>query len=271
LFFVAPQKGLLLRILFIGDVVGSPGRRILKECLPSLKHQYAPDLTIANGENLAGGLGATPQLVREITDYGIEIVTMGNHTWRRAELVSGINNLDNVVRPANYPPDSPGQGSIVYDARSGRRVAVFNLVGRIFMEPFDCPFRTGYKMAEKLKAQTPIIILDMHAEATSEKIAVATYLDGKVSAVLGTHTHVQTADERILPGGTAFITDVGMTGPHDSIIGMKPEQVLTRFITGIPSRFEVADSNLRINAVFLEIDDHTGKALSIERISRSCG
>jgi len=259
-----------LRILFIGDVVGSPGRRILKECLPPLKQQYWPDLTIANGENLAGGLGATPQLVREITGYGVQVVTMGNHTWRRAEFIAGIYDLDNVVRPANYPPDTPGVPSLIYEIGDGRRVGVLNLLGRIYMEPFDCPFRIGLQMVEKLRQQTPCIILDMHAEATSEKMAIGWYLDGRLSAVLGTHTHVQTADERILPQGTAYITDVGMTGPHDSIIGMKPEQVLTRFVTGVPARFEVADRNLCLNAVFVEIDDRTGKATSIERIFRHC-
>lgn len=264
------EKGFTLRILFIGDVVGGPGRRILKECLPSLKAEYTPDLTIANGENLAGGLGATPQLVREITDYGVQVVTMGNHTWRRAEFISGINQLDNVIRPANYPPGSPGTGSLVYRVGNGGCVGIFNLVGRIFMEPLDCPFRTGLEVSEKLRNRTPIIILDMHAEATSEKIAMGWYLDGKVSAILGTHTHVQTADERIFPQGTAFITDAGMTGPHNSVIGMKPEQVLTRFVAGIPSRFEVADSNLRLNAVFVEVNDETGRATHIERISQSC-
>jgi metallophosphoesterase (TIGR00282 family) len=259
-----------LRILFIGDVVGSPGRRILRECLPALKEQYRPNLVIANGENLAGGLGATPKLIREITEYGVHVVTMGNHTWRRAEMVKGITLLDNVVRPANYPPGTPGENYLIYDLGSGRRIAIFNLLGRIFMEPFDCPFRAGMQLAEKLRQQTPVVILDMHAEATSEKMAVAWYLDGKISAVLGTHTHVQTADERILPKGTAFITDVGMTGPHDSIIGMKPQQVLTRFVTGIPARFEVADENLRLNAVLVEIDDETGMAKKIERIARNC-
>ncbi len=259
-----------MRILFIGDVVGSPGRRVLRECLPWLKQQYSPDVIIANGENLAGGLGATPQLVREITEYGIQVVTMGNHTWRRAEFIKEIDRLDNVVRPANYPPNIPGRDSVIHNLGDGRRIAVFNLLGRIYMEPFDCPFRAGLQMAEKLRNQTSIIILDMHAEATSEKVAMGWYLDGKVSAVLGTHTHVQTADERILPYGTAYITDVGMTGPHDSIIGMKPEQVLTKFVTGIPSRFEVADAGLRLNAVVVEINDKTGRATHIERISKSC-
>jgi hypothetical protein len=259
-----------LRILFIGDIVGSPGRKVLRECLPPLKEQYSPDLTIANGENLAGGLGATAQLVREITDYGIQVVTMGNHTWRRAEFIHGINLVENVVRPANYPPGSPGADRIIYETGDGRKVAVINLLGRIYMDPIDCPFRIGLQLIETLRSQTSIIIVDIHAEATSEKMALGWYFDGKISAALGTHTHIQTADERILPRGTAYITDVGMTGPHDSIIGMKPEQVLTRFVTGIPARFEVADANLRLNAVFVEINDETGLALRIERISRNC-
>jgi len=202
-----------LRILFVGDVVGKPGRRILRQRLVSLKQEFAADLTIANGENLAAGLGATPQLVRDIQGYGVQIVTMGNHTWKRADLAKGIDSLEGIVRPANYPPDSPGVGSIVYDIGGGRLVGVFNLVGRIYMDAADCPFRAGLRIAEELKRQTPIVIVDMHAEATSEKVAMGIYLDGKVSAVFGTHTHVQTSDERILPGGTAYITDVGMTGP----------------------------------------------------------
>ena len=177
--------------------------------------------------------------------------------------------MDNVVRPANYPPDSPGAQSVLYDTADGKRVAVFNLVGRVFMENNDCPFRTGLRLGNQLKMQTPIVILDMHAEATSEKMAMGRYLDGKVSAVLGSHTHVQTADERILPQGTAYITDIGMTGPHDGIIGMKAEQVLTRFATGLPSRFEVGEKNLQLHGVSVEVDEDTGRAISIERISKT--
>ncbi|RJP71969.1 MAG: TIGR00282 family metallophosphoesterase [Candidatus Abyssobacteria bacterium SURF_17] len=260
-----------MRILFIGDVVGEPGRRILREHLPSLKQQYTPDLTIANGENLAGGLGATPELVREITRHGVQIVTMGNHTWRRSELVKGIDSLDNIVRPANYPPASPGARCLVHTFAGGRRAAVLNLVGRIYMDANDCPFRSGLELVEQLRTQTTTIIVDMHAEATSEKVAMGWYLDGKVSAVLGTHTHIQTADERILPQGTAYITDVGMTGPHDGIIGMRKEEVLTRFVTGVHSRFEVATENLQFHAVVVHIDDTNGRALSIERISQHYG
>ena len=259
-----------MRILFLGDIIGGPGRRILHGHLSSIRHEYAPDLIIANGENLAGGLGATPQLIREIMGFGVHVVTMGNHTWRRSDLIKEIDSLDNIVRPANYPPDSPGARRLVYDLGEGRRVAIFNLVGRVYMDNNDCPFRIGMEMVEELRAQTPVIILDMHAEATSEKMAMGWYLDGKVSAVLGTHTHVQTADERILPRGTAYITDVGMTGPHDSIIGMKPEQVLTRFVTGIPSRYEVARENLWLHGVILEIDKTTGRALRIERVAKHC-
>ena len=258
-----------MRILFIGDVMGKAGRRILRDYLHSVKQEYRPDLTIANGENLAGGLGATPDLIREIMGYGVQIVTMGNHTWRRSELITGIDSLDNVVRPANYPPDSPGAESVIYNVAGGKRAAVFNLVGRVFMDNNDCPFRAGLKLSTQLKTQTPVVILDMHAEATSEKMAMGWYLDGKVSAVLGSHTHVQTADERILPQGTAYITDIGMTGPHDGIIGMKAEQVLTRFATGLPSRFEVAEKNLHLHGVMVEVDEGTGRAVGIERISRA--
>ncbi len=256
-----------MRILFIGDVVGKPGRRILRERLSSLKKRFAADLTIANGENLARGLGATTQLIHEIQGYGVQVVTMGNHTWRRPDLAEGIDSLEGVVRPANYPPDSPGTGGIVFDAGKGRLAGILNLVGRVYMDPADCPFRTGLETAERLKERTSVVILDMHAEATSEKIAMGLYLDGKVSAVIGTHTHVQTADERILPGGTAYITDVGMTGPHGGVIGMKSEQVLTRFVTGMPSRYEVAEKDMWLHGVLVDVDDETGRAVSIERIS----
>ena len=257
-----------MRILFVGDVVGKPGRRILGDYLEEIIREFAADMTIANGENLAAGLGATPHLIREIQGYGANVVTMGNHTWRRSDFIKGIGDVKNVVRPANYPPGAPGKTSVIYDAGAGRRVAVFNLVGRVFMDPNDCPFRAGLELAEKLREQTPIVVVDMHAEATSEKVAMGIYLDGKVSAVLGTHTHVQTADERIRPGGTACITDVGMTGPHEGVIGVKSEQVLARFATGIPSRYEVADKELSFHGVIIEVDDQTGQALSIDRISR---
>ena len=256
-----------MRIFFIGDVVGKPGRRILRDHLASIKLRLSPDLTIANGENLAAGLGATPQLIREIQGYGVQVVTMGNHTWRRPDLIKGIDTLERVVLPANYPPGAPGADSVIYDLGGGTRAAVLNLLGRVYMDPNDCPFRAGIEAAKRLREQTPVVIVDMHAEATSEKVAMGLYLDGKVSAVLGTHTHVQTADERILPGGTACITDVGMTGPHDGVIGMKAEQVLTRFVTGIPSRYEVAEGDLRLHGVLIEVDESSGRATSIERIS----
>lgn len=259
-----------MRVLFIGDVFGGPGRRILRDYLDLVIQEYSADLIIANGENLAGGLGATVALIREIIGYGVRIITMGNHTWRRSDLVKDVDLLDNMVRPANYPPSSPGKDSIIHTLKDGRRAAVFNLLGRVYMDNNDCPFRTGLELAQRLKEETPIVILDMHAEATSEKMAIAWYLDGKVSAVLGTHTHVQTADERILPQGTAFITDAGMTGPHDSVIGMKKEQVLTRFVTGMHARYEVGDKNMWFHGVVVDIDDTTGKATSIERISKHC-
>jgi hypothetical protein len=236
--------------------------------LGSLQRELAADLTIANGENLAGGLGATARLVREIQANGAQVVTMGNHTWRRSDFLGEIDSLENVVRPANYAPGAPGAESVIYTLPDGRQAAVFNLIGRVFMDPNDCPFRAGLRLAEELREQTPIVIVDMHAEATSEKTAMGQYLDGKVSAVLGTHTHVQTADERILPGGTAYITDVGMTGPHDGVIGMKSRQVLTRFATGIPSRYEAAEKNLIFHGVMVEVDDTSGRALSIERVLR---
>ncbi len=267
-FFDRSWKGFPVRILFIGDVIGGVGRRILRDHLSQLKRDYASDLAIVNGENLAGGLGATSNLIREITGYGAEVVTMGNHTWKRSEFIKDIDTITNVVRPANFPPGSPGKRTIIYDLGDGRRAAIFNLVGRVFMEKNDCPFRAGIDIARQLKEQTPVVILDMHAEATSEKVAMGWYLDGKVSAVLGSHTHVQTADERILPLGTAYITDVGMTGPHDGVIGMKNQQVLTKFVMGIPSRYEVAEGDPWLHGVSMEVDDSTGHAVSIERISR---
>jgi metallophosphoesterase (TIGR00282 family) len=212
----------------------------------------------------ARALGATPQLIRDIRDCGVQVVTMGNHTWRRADLAKEIDSLKGVVRPANFPPGVPGKGRIVFETGGGRLVGVINLLGRTYMNANDCPFRIGLDMAEDLKEKTPIVIVDMHAEATSEKMAMGLYLDGKVSAVLGTHTHVQTADERILPGGTAYITDVGMTGPHSGVIGMKAEQVLTRFVTGMPARYEVAEEDMWLHGVVVDIDDSSGRAQNIE-------
>jgi metallophosphoesterase (TIGR00282 family) len=260
-----------VNILFIGDIVGKPGRRILAQMLPGLQREFSVDLTIVNGENSAGGFGITRETFEEILAAGVDVVTGGNHTWQAREVAVLLDSDLRLLRPANYPAGAPGRGGGVFrlsGGRDGPAVAVLNLEGRIFMDPLESPFRVGLEQVEQLRRETPVIVIDIHAEATSEKAALAWYLDGRVSAVLGTHTHVQTADERILPGGTAFITDVGMTGPRDSIIGMGREEVLHRFLTALPTRFDVAKGPAQINGVLLEIDGETGRARSVRRISR---
>lgn len=253
-----------MRVLMIGDIVGRPGRKAVKENLPELLGQV--DLVVANAENASGGLGLTKETAKKLLDYGIDIITMGNHVWNKKELLEYIASEARIIRPANYPPGVPGRGWQVVKAKNGMPLAVANLSGRVFMEILDCPFRKADEILGEINDLTNIVLLDFHAEATSEKAAMGWYLDGRVSAVCGTHTHVQTADERILPGGTAFITDVGMTGPRDSIIGFKTEIILEKFTTMVPRRFEVAKGLYQFNAVILEIDDTTGKSLSIQRI-----
>ncbi len=255
-----------MKILYLGDIVGSPGRRAAKELIPKVKKAEKIDLVLANGENSAGGSGLTPRLAEELFGYGINAITSGDHIWKRKEIVEILGSEARILRPLNYPAGAPGAGSTVIKTKKGVKVGIINLVGRTFMEPVECPFRAAREEIEKLKAQTPIILIDIHAEATSEKIALGWYLDGLVSAVCGTHTHVQTADERILPKGTAYITDLGMTGPHDSVIGRKKEQILTRFITQLPTRFEMAEENVQLQGVVVDIDEKTGKARSIERV-----
>ena len=260
-----------VKILFIGDIVGKPGRRVLAQMLPALRRELAVDLTIANGENSAGGFGITRETFEEILAAGVDVVTGGNHTWQAREVYTLLDSDLRLLRPANYPPGTPGRGAGVFrpsGGRGGPAVGVLNLEGRIFMEPLESPFRVGREQMERLRQETPVIVIDIHAEATSEKIALAWHLDGTVSAVVGTHTHVQTADERILPHGTAFITDVGMTGPRDSIIGMGREEVLQRFLTLLPARFDVAKGPAQLNAVLLDVDNQTGHAQAVQRVSR---
>ena len=269
-----PDEGarIVVNILFIGDIVGKPGRRILAQMLPDLRREYAVDLVIANGENSAGGFGITRETFEEIVACGVDVVTGGNHTWQAREVLVLLDSDLRLLRPANYPPGTPGRGGGVFRPSKGRSssgVAVLNLEGRVFMEPLDSPFRVGWEQVELLRRETSLIVIDIHAEATSEKAALAWYLDGRVSAVVGTHTHVQTADERILPNGTAFITDVGMTGPRDSIIGMGREEVLQRFLTLLPTRFDVAKGPAQLNAVLLDIDDAGGRARAIQRVGRT--
>jgi 2',3'-cyclic-nucleotide 2'-phosphodiesterase len=257
-----------MRILFIGDVCGGPGRAAISRWLPGIQDEYAVDFVVANGENAAGGLGATPATIGEMLKAGVHAVTLGNHAWRKKELVSALDSLSTVVRPANFPAGVPGRGAIVAELDDGRRVGVLNLVGRVFMEPYDCPFKTGLREVERLRAETPIVLVDMHAEATAEKVALGWHLDGRCSAVLGTHTHVQTADERVLPQGTAYITDVGMTGPQDGVIGVERERVIRKFLTGLPTQFAVSKERPGLNAVLVEVDDETGKAAAIQRVVR---
>ncbi|OGC25267.1 metallophosphoesterase [candidate division WOR-1 bacterium RIFOXYB2_FULL_42_35] len=257
-----------MKVLFIGDIIGKLGRQVCLQVLPDLKQLYAPDLIIANGENSAHGYGITEKIYKEMLEMGVDVLTMGNHMWDKRELAKNIDNYPTVVRPANYPPGVPGQDHLIIE-KNGVKAAIVNVVGRTFMQAMDCPFQAIDKLLPKLQKETRIIIVDMHAEATSEKTALAWYLDGSVSAVLGTHTHVMTADERILPQGTAFICDVGMAGAYNSIIGMEKGPILKRFLTQMPERFEPSEKDAGLfNAVYLEIDDATGQTKKIERIIR---
>jgi len=258
------------RILFIGDICGQPGRRAVKEFLPGLVTEFTPDLVLANGENAAAGFGITPPLVEELLDLGIAVLTSGNHIWDKKEIIPYlIEHADGrLLRPANYPGDSPGHGLYVGATRAGLEYAVLNLQGRVFMPSIDCPFRTADALLEKVPASVKIRIVDMHAEATSEKRALGWHLDGRVTAVIGTHTHIPTADEIVQPQGTAYITDLGMTGPFDSVIGIEKRTVIEKFLKQIPARFEVAKGDVRLSAVLVEADAETGRALSIQRISR---
>ena len=255
-----------MRILFIGDIVGEPGRHAIKELVPKLKRDKNIEFVIANCENVAGGSGVTPALADELLSYGVDVLTSGDHIWKRKEILDRLNTDKRLVRPANYPKDTPGFGATVVKSESGKEVGVINLVGRVFMQAVECPFRVAKEEADRLKSRTNIIIVDMHAEATSEKIAMGWYLDGLVSGIVGTHTHVQTADEKILPNGTAFISDAGMTGPFDGVIGRKKEQILTRFLTQLPARFEMAEGDIQLHGVIMDVDDKTGRAKSIGRV-----
>ncbi|MGE5484498.1 MAG: TIGR00282 family metallophosphoesterase [Ignavibacteriales bacterium] len=255
-----------MRILFIGDIVGRPGRSMLAEYLPGLGREYGPDLIIANGENAASGVGLTRDTGDEIFSAGVDVITMGNHVWDKREIADYIVQEPRVIRPANYPGNPPGRPSVVVDVK-GCPVGVVNASGRVFNTILlDCPFRRLSEEIEILNRETAVVIVDFHAEATSEKVAMGWYLDRRVTAVIGTHTHVQTADEMILPGGTAYITDVGMTGPYHSVIGIRTDVVLDRFLTQIPAKFEVAKGPRQFSAVLVEADHKTGKAREIRRI-----
>ena len=260
-----------MNILIIGDVVGSPGRAIMKKALPKVFRRWDIEYCIANVENAAGGFGITRELADEITALGVDCMTSGNHIWDKKEIIPLIDHMPHLLRPANYPRDQPGKGSHVGRAKDSRvPVATLNLSGRVFMNgAIDDPFRMAKEEVERLRKETAVIVVDVHGEASSEKTALGYFLDGTVSAVVGTHTHVQTADERILPKGTAYLTDVGMTGPHDSIIGVDIQAALGRFLTALPARFETATENARLNAVIVEADEQTGRATDIERLSLS--
>ena len=255
----------MLRILFIGDVVGRPGRQLVARLLPRLRAEHRPDLVLANAENAAGGFGVTPLIGDELLALGIDLLTSGNHVWDKKEVEGYLAKEARLLRPANYPPEVPGTGVHVLERR-GRLVGVLNLQGRIFMPSIDCPFRVGEREIEQLRVATPLILVDFHAEATSEKQAFTWWVDGKVSAVLGTHTHVQTADERVLPGGTAYISDVGMTGSQDAVIGMERAEAIERFLTQLPRKFTAASGNLCLCAVVVDVDEGTGRATAIRRL-----
>jgi len=263
-----------MQILFIGDIFGRPGRTIVKERLPGLVEEHAVDLVIANGENAAAGFGITPPIAEELFDLGVDVVTSGNHIWDKREIISYFEAADGnpysaarrLLRPANYPPGMPGWG--IYQGAKGEiPYAVLNLQGRVFMASNDDPFRVVDQLLREVTAK--VVLVDMHAEATSEKISMGWYLDGRVTAVVGTHTHVPTADERVLPGGTAYITDVGMTGPYDSVIGVKKELILDRFLTNMPIRFEAATGDVRLNAIVVDCDEESGRARAIQRVMLS--
>jgi metallophosphoesterase (TIGR00282 family) len=256
-----------MRILFVGDIVGRPGRELIRTGIRALVEHERADLVIANAENAAAGFGITREIGDQLLDWGVDVMTSGNHIWDKKDALDYIGAEARLLRPANYPAAAPGRGTYVTRARNGRSVAVINVMGRVFMPLVDNPFEVVLAEIGAVADRARVIFVDFHAEATSEKLAMAWHLDGRVTALIGTHTHVQTADERILPKGTAYLSDVGMTGPHDSVIGVDVEAALSRFVTGLPARFDTATGNPRLNAVIVEADDETGRAVEIERLS----
>jgi 2',3'-cyclic-nucleotide 2'-phosphodiesterase len=256
-----------LKVLFLGDIVGKPGRTAVRHFVPILRERHALDLCVGNSENSAGGAGITPESAEDLLDAGLDLLTGGNHTWSKREILPYLDrDGSRQLRPANYPNGAPGRGHGVVTSRSGHKLGVVNLEGRLFMKSLDCPFRTAERLVGELRRQTACILVDMHCEATSEKNAMGHFLDGRVSAVLGTHTHVQTSDERVLPGGTAYQTDVGMCGPWDSVIGLRKESAIERFLTARHTSFEMAQGETALQGAIVEIDDQTGRARSILRI-----
>jgi 2',3'-cyclic-nucleotide 2'-phosphodiesterase len=256
-----------LKVLFLGDIVGKPGRAAVRHFVPILRERYALDVCLGNSENSAGGAGITPDSADDLLEAGLDLLTSGNHTWSRREIVPYLERSGSrQLRPANYPDGAPGRGHAIVTGRGGRKLGVINLEGRVFMKPLDCPFRTAERLIAELRQETPCILVDMHCEATSEKNAMGHFLDGRVSAVLGTHTHIQTADDRVLRGGTAYQTDVGMCGPWDSVIGLRKESAIERFLTARHTPFETAQGETVLQGAIVDIDDATGRARAIERI-----
>lgn len=258
-----------MKILFIGDIFGKPGRELAQKAIPALVAQHGIDLVVANVENSAAGFGVTGDIAETILRYGVDVMTSGNHVWDKKEILEYMPRQPRLLRPANFPAGAPGRGTWIGQTRTGEPVAVINVMGRIFMQPLDDPFAIVLKEIEAARRKARVIVVDFHAEATSEKMAMGWHLDGRVTAIFGTHTHVQTADERLLPKGTAYLTDVGMTGPHDSIIGVTVEAALNRFVSGLPAKFEAAIGPARLNAIVITADPASGRALAIERINLS--
>ncbi len=262
-----------MKVVFLGDIIGKPGRNALIRKLDILIRENEADMIIANGENAAGGIGISPGTCDSLFEMGVDMVTSGNHIFKKKEIIDYLDLEPRLLKPANYPPGTPGKGYYIFEVEKlgGLKVAVINICGRVFVENLDCPFRTIDRILEYIKEKTPVIIVDIHAEVTSEKVAMGWFLDGRVSAVIGTHTHIQTADERVLPGGTAYITDVGMVGPRDSVIGVKKENIIKRFLTQMPQQFTVAKEDVWINGVVIDIDEKNGKARQIIRINCEAG
>jgi metallophosphoesterase (TIGR00282 family) len=255
-----------MKILFLGDVVGKPGRLAVRSVLPRLITEEGLAFVVANCENVAGGVGVDARTAAELYEAGVDVLTSGNHVWRHREIAEYIEQQPSLLRPANFPPGVPGRGWVLRETAAGHRVAVVNLIGRVFMDSVDCPFQSAEHLIAEVAKHTPIVVVDMHGEATSEKSAMGWMLAGRVTAVLGSHTHVQTADERILPGGTAYLTDAGMCGPIDSIIGVRREQVIARFLTHMPTKFDVAGGPAIVQGAIVEIDPGSGRAVGIRRV-----
>ncbi|MFT5170146.1 MAG: metallophosphoesterase (TIGR00282 family) [Candidatus Omnitrophota bacterium] len=258
-----------MNILCLGDVVGKPGRSALNESLKALKEELAIDFTVVNAENAAGGAGVTTRIAKQFLHVGCDVLTLGDHTWDQRDLESYLDTADSVVRPINFPEGTPGKGYCIKELDNGIKVGVVNVMGNVFMKyNLPCPFRALEKIAAEIRKVTPIIVVDMHAETTSEKVAIGHFIDGKVSVLVGTHTHIQTADEKVLPNGTAYITDLGMTGPYDSVIGQRKDRIIKRFLTSMPTKFQVAENDVIIHGIVATVDEKTGKATAIKRVQK---